>query len=129
MKTKKIFALLTTLLLSVFSIQAAGLVDESDLLFGSAKDCAPRECASRKAARQPVAKNKPEAPAKAAGEVLVKLFNADGELVCLQSVTMAEFISGDFTRNCLPAGTTFVMFHDHIAYYQTHADGDATPGA
>ena len=124
MKTKKIFALLTTLLLSVFSIQAAGLVDESDLLFGPAKDCAPR-----KAARQPIGKSKPEVPAAAAGEVLVKLFNADGELVCLQSVPMAEFISGDFTRNCLPAGTTFVMFHDHIAYYQTHADGAATPGA
>jgi hypothetical protein len=124
MKTKKIFALLTTLLLSVFSIQAAGLVDESGLLFGPAKDCAPR-----KATRQPIGKDKPEAPVTAAGEVLVKLFNADGELVCLQSVTMAEFISGDFTRNCLPTGTTFVMFHDHIAYYQTSTDGAATPGA
>ncbi|HEX8531723.1 MAG TPA: hypothetical protein VF646_16940 [Cytophagales bacterium] len=126
MNPKKIFALLTTLLLSVFSIQAAGLVNEADLLFGPAKGCA-----SRKAFRQPVAtqKDKPAGPVKAAGEVLVKLFNADGELVCLQSVTMAEFISGDFTRNCLPAGTTFVMFHDHIAYYQTHTDGAATPGA
>jgi hypothetical protein len=126
MKTKKIFALLTTLLLSVFSIQAAGLVGESDLVFGPAKGCAPR-----KAARQPIAteKGKPAEPVKAAGEVLVKLFNADGELVCLQSVTMAEFISGDFTRKCLPAGTTFVMFHDHIAYYQTDTDGAATPGA
>jgi hypothetical protein len=123
MKTKKIFALLTTLLLSVFSIQAAGLVDDSDLLFGPAKGCT-----SRKAVRPPIGKDKP-APVKAAGEVLVKLFNADGELVGLQSVTMAEFISGDFTRNCLPAGTTFVMFHDHIAYYQTNTDGAATPGA
>ncbi|MBD0257688.1 MAG: hypothetical protein ICV83_18400 [Cytophagales bacterium] len=123
MKTKKIFALLMTLLLSVFSIQAAGLVDGSDLLFGPAKGCAPR-----KAARQPIAQ-KTGKPEKAAGEVLVKLFNADGELVCLQSVTMAEFVSGDFARNCLPAGTTFVMFHDHIAYYQTNTDGAATPGA
>jgi hypothetical protein len=124
MKTKKIFALLTTLLLSVFSIQAAGLVDESGLLFGLAKDCA-----LRKATRQPIGKDKLEAPVTATGEVLVKLFSADGELVGLQSVTMAEFISGDFTRNCLPAGTTFVMFHDHIAYYQTSTDGAATPGA
>lgn len=123
MKTKSIFALLTTLLLSIFSIQAAGLVDESKLLFSPGKECAPR-----KAAPQPGVKHTPEAPAAAANEVLVKLFNADGELVGQQSVTMQEFMSDDFTRNCLPAGTTFVMFHGRIAYYQADTDGAATPG-
>jgi hypothetical protein len=124
MKTKTIFALLTTLLLSIASIQAAGLIDESDLLFGPGKECAPR-----KAARRPVGKRTPEVPVAASQEVLVKLFNAGGELVGQQSVTMQEFMAGDFTRNCLPAGTTFVMFHGQIAYYQTNTDGAATPGA
>ncbi len=124
MKTKMIFALLTALLLSVFSIQAAGLVDESSLLLGPAK-----AYGLPKAAQPPIEKDKPEATTTAANEVLVKLFNADGELVGVQSATMEEFMAGDFTRNCLPAGTTFVMFHGQIAYYQTHADGAATPGA
>jgi hypothetical protein len=123
MKTKTIFALLTTLLLSVASIQAAGLIDESDLLFGPRKACTPRKAAGR-----PVAKRTPEAPVATTGEVLVKLYNAGGELVGQQRVTMQEFMAGDFTRNCLPAGTTFVMFHGQIAYYQTHTDGAATPG-
>ena len=124
MKTKSIFALLTALLLSAFSIQAAGLVDESHLLLNPVKECAPR-----KAAPRPAVKHTPEAPIAAANEVLVKLFNADGELVGQQSVTMQEFMADDFTRNCLPAGTTFVMFHGQTAYYQATADGAATPGA
>jgi hypothetical protein len=124
MKTKTIFALLTTLLLSIASIQAAGLVDESELLFSPGK-----ECALRKAAQRPPVKRTSEVPVAAANEVLVKLFNADGELVGQQSVTMQEFMAGDFTRNCLPAGTTFVMFHGQIAYYQTNTDGAATSGA
>ena len=123
METKKILALLTALLLSVVSIQAAGLVEESDLLFGPGKDCTPR-----KVAGWPAGKGKSELSVATANEVLVKLFNADGELVFLQSVTMAEFMAGNFTRNCLPDGTTFVMFHDKIAYYQTHTDGAETPG-
>ena len=124
MKTKTIFTLLTTLLLSIASIQAAGLVDESDLLFGPGKECAPR-----KATQRPAVKRTPEVPVAVANEVVVKLFNADGELVGQQSVTMQAFMAGDFTRNCLPAGTTFVMFHGQIAYYQTNTDGAATPGA
>ena len=123
MKTKKILALLIALLLSVVSIQAAGLVDESDLLFGRGKNCS-----LRKVTGQPTEKGKSEVRV-AANEVLVKLFNADGELVVLQSVTMAEFLAGDFTLNCLPVGTTFVMFHNQVAYYQTHPDNATTPGA
>jgi hypothetical protein len=124
MKTKSIFALLTALLLSAFSIQAAGLIDESNLLLGPAKKCTPRKAAGR-----PAAKATPEVKVAAPDEVLVKLFNADGEMVGQQTVTMEEFMAGDFTRNCLPAGTTFVMFHGQIAYYQTGTDGAATPGA
>ena len=124
MKTKSIFTLLTALLLSALSIQAAGLIDKSNLLLGPAK-----KCAARKAAGRPAAKAAPAVKVAAAGEVLVKLFNADGEMVGQQTVTMEEFMAGDFTRNCLPAGTTFVMFHGQIAYYQTGIDGAATPGA
>jgi hypothetical protein len=123
MKAKTIFTLLTALLLSVVSIQAGGLI-ESNLLLSPDKACAPRKVAGR-----PAGQDKPEVPVTAANEVVVKLFNADGQLVGQQSVTMKEFMDGEFTRSCLPAGTTFVMFHGQIAYYQTSTDGAATPGA
>jgi hypothetical protein len=124
MKTKSIFALLTALLLSAFSIQAAGLIDESNLLLGPAKKCTPRKAAGR-----PAAKATPEVKVAAAGEVLVKLFNADGELVCLQSVTMAEFMSGRLYPE-LPAGGHHLrdVPRPHCVL-PNHTDGAATPGA
>jgi|GEM_PF-2973315 len=124
MKTKTIFALLTTVLLSVASIQAAGLVEESDLLLGPGK-----ACTTRKAYPRPAPPARPHVRDAAANQVLVKLFNAGGELVGQQTVTMAEFMAGDFARNCLPDGTTFIMFHGSVAYYQTGTNGAATPGA
>ncbi|CAA9275812.1 MAG: hypothetical protein AVDCRST_MAG56-3371 [uncultured Cytophagales bacterium] len=124
MKTKTIFALLTTVLLSVASIQAAGLVEESHPLFGPAK-----ACTAQKAAPRPTPPARPQGQRAAANHVLVKLFNAGGELVGQQTVTMSEFMSDDFTRTCLPEGTTFVMFHGSIAYYQTGTGGAAAPGA
>ena len=124
MKTKTIFALLTTVLLSVASIQAAGLVENLNLLLGPGK-----ACTARKAAPRPTAPARPQGRGAAASHVLVKLFNAGGELVGQQTVTMSEFMADDFTRNCLPDGTTFVMFHGSIAYYQTSTNGAAAPGA
>lgn len=124
MKTKMIFALLTTVLFSVASIQAAGLVVEVDLLLGPGK-----ACTARKAAPRPAPKARPQVRSAAASQVLVKLFNAGGELVGQQTVTMAEFMAGDFTRNCLPDGTTFIMFHGSIAYYQMGTNGATAPGA
>jgi hypothetical protein len=123
MKTKTIFALLTTVLLSVASIQAAGLVEGYHLLLGPGK-----ACTAQKAAPRPTPPAQPQGK-RASKQVLVKLFNAGGELVGQQTVTMSEFMSNDFTRNCLPDGTTFVMFHGSIAYYQTSTDGAAAPGA
>ncbi len=64
-------------------------------------------------------------PAAPAGVVQVKLFGSRGELLSSQEVSLKEFMSDHFTRECLPEGTTFVMYHEHTAYYQTGASAGA----
>ncbi len=121
MKTKFIFALFASLLLSVASINAAGLLNENDLLAYPQKDTPKRVT--------PVNNQQRQSPTAPTDVVLVKLFGDRGELLSLQCVSMQEFLSGDFTRECLPEGTTFVMYHNHTAYYQTGTVSSANSGA
>jgi hypothetical protein len=111
MKTKFIFALFASLLLSMASINATGLLNENDLLAFPQKDASNRVV--------PTSAQQCQSPVVPSDVVVVKLFGARGELIALQRITMKEFLSGDFTRECLLEGTTFVMYHDHTAYYQT----------
>lgn len=119
MKTKFICALFASLLLSIATINAAGLLNENDLLVSPQKEEPKRVICTSGQQRQ--------LPAVAA-HVVVKLFGARGELLSLQRVPMKEFLSGDFTRECLPEGTNFVMYHDNTAYYQTAAGSSSSAG-
>ena len=117
MKTKAISALLVTLMFSIASIKAAGLLNENDLLISSGANAHKKgSCAVRPVPATPKAKSTNSA--KATDEVTVKLFNARGELLGLQQVPMQEFLASTFPEKCLPSGSTFVMYHGHTDYYQ-----------
>lgn len=47
--------------------------------------------------------------------ITVKVFDVTGKLVMKQVVSMDEFLSQ--RKTILPASSTFVMFHQNVAYY------------
>jgi len=121
MKTKPIFACFVALFFSVVSLNAAGLLSESDLLiFPDKVEKRPAVCPVVATAAQ-MQLHKPTKQTQ--NEVLVQLFDATGELVTAKKVSMAEFMDSHFTRKHLPEGSTFVMYHQHTAYYQTNSKG------
>jgi hypothetical protein len=48
--------------------------------------------------------------------IIVKVFNAKGKLLTKQQVSSNEFLERSKELS-LPTGSTFVMFHEGIAYY------------
>jgi hypothetical protein len=48
--------------------------------------------------------------------ITVKVFDAKGTLITKQKVSIEEFL-GTSEQLSLPTGSTFVMFHEGIAYY------------
>jgi hypothetical protein len=117
MKTKNISALIVTMLLSVASINAAGLLNENDLLLAPGKNTPTKPACTSRTVPSNAHTTAPN-PAEGEPVVTVKLYGVSGELLSLQQVTMQEFMVSTFPEECLPDGSTFVMYHGNTAYYQ-----------